>query len=68
MTIVTVSRGNQIVIPKGVRERLGIEPGQKLLVVDYEERIELIPLRSPVELRGLVPGSTSSFERGPDRL
>lgn len=68
MTVVTVSQGYRIVIPKDVRERLGIEPGQRLEVVGYGDRIELIPFRSPGELRGLLRGTTTSFERGPDRV
>ncbi|MFW6089311.1 MAG: AbrB/MazE/SpoVT family DNA-binding domain-containing protein [Gemmatimonadota bacterium] len=68
MRLVTVSRGYRITIPRDVRERLGIEPGQRLQVVDYRERIELLPLRSPGELRGFLRGTTSSFERGPDRM
>lgn len=53
MSVVTVSRGYRIVIPKDVRERLGIE---------------LLPCRSPGELRGLLRGSVNSFERAPDRV
>lgn len=67
MTVVTVSRGYRIVIPKDVRERLGIEPGHRLQVVDYEGHLELRPLRRPSELRGFLKGVTNSFEREPDR-
>ena len=67
MTIVTVSPEYRIVIPKDVRRRLGIERGQKLQVVDYDDRIELLPLRRPSDLRGFLERVTNSFERDADR-
>lgn len=67
MTIVTVSPKYQVVIPKDVRERLGIEPGQKVQALVYGDRIELVPLRKPAELRGFLEGVGNSFEREPDR-
>lgn len=68
MTVVTVSTKYQVVIPKDVRERLGIKPGQKIQAIAFGDRIELIPLRHPSELRGFLKGITSQFEREPDRL
>lgn len=67
MTVVTVSPKYQVVIPKDVRERLGIQPGQKIQALVYGDRIELVPLRHPAELRGLLKGVENSFEREPDR-
>lgn len=40
---VTLSRKNQVVVPKDAREKLRIGPGQKLLVLCKEDRIVLIP-------------------------
>jgi len=40
---VTMSRKNQIVIPREAREKLHIEPGQELLVLCKDDRIVLIP-------------------------
>jgi hypothetical protein len=42
--------------------------GQKLQVVEYEGRIELIPERDITELRGFLKGIDTSFEREDDRL
>lgn len=56
MTSVTVSPKFQVVIPKEIRERLRLEPGQKLQAIDYDGRIELIPLRPARELRGFLAG------------
>jgi AbrB family looped-hinge helix DNA binding protein len=48
----------QVVLPKQVRDRLGIEPGDEVTVeeVDDEVRIRRVPL--PVTLRGLLSDPT----------
>lgn len=68
MTVVTVSSKYQVVIPKDVRERLGIEPGQKVDAFAFGNRIELIPVRPPAELRGFLKDIENDFSREPDRL
>jgi len=68
MQIVTVSPKFQVVIPKSVREALGLKPGQKMHVVEYEGRIELIPDRDIEELRGFLKGINTNFQRQDDRV
>lgn len=69
METVTVSPKYQVVIPRSVRERLGIRPGQPMQVIAYEDRIEVIPVRPARELRGFLSGSKNTFERDDeDRL
>ena len=68
METVTVSPKFQVVIPKKVRERLGLKVGHKIQVVVYEGRIELIPIRPIKETRGLLRGIDTTVEREPDRL
>jgi AbrB family looped-hinge helix DNA binding protein len=51
---VTVSPKYQVIIPKIVREALGLRPGQKMQVGEYGGRIELIPERDIRELRGFL--------------
>jgi AbrB family looped-hinge helix DNA binding protein len=68
MQTVTVSPKYQVVIPKTVRESLRLRPGQKMQVVAYEGRIELIPERDIKELRGFVKGINTEFEREEDRV
>jgi AbrB family looped-hinge helix DNA binding protein len=63
----TVSTKFQVVIPKRVREALGIRPGQKVRVIPYQGRIELIPLESIAEGRGFLRGIDTTVEREPDR-
>ena len=68
METVTVSTKYQVVIPKAVRELLGVQPGQKVQVIPYHDRIELIPLKSAQALRGFLKGIDTTIEREPDRL
>jgi len=68
MQTVTVSPKFQVVIPKSIRETLQLRPGQKIQVVEYEGRIELIPERDIKELRGFLKGINTDFEREEDRL
>jgi AbrB family looped-hinge helix DNA binding protein len=68
MTSVTVSPKFQVVIPKEVRESMGIVSGQKIQVLTYRNRIELIPIRPMEDLRGFLKGIDTSVERENDRL
>ena len=63
----TVSTKYQVVIPKKVRDQLGIEPGQKVQVIPYMGRIELIPVREIKESRGFLEGIDTKVEREQDR-
>ncbi len=68
MQSVTVSPKYQVVIPKTVRESLNLRPGQKMQVVEYNGRIELIPERDIKELRGFLKGINTEFKREADRV
>jgi AbrB family looped-hinge helix DNA binding protein len=68
MTAVTVSPKYQIVIPKEIRESVGIVPGQKVQIMSYEGRIEVIPLKPMKELRGFLEGIDTSVVREEDRI
>lgn len=67
MTVVKVSSKYQVVIPKDVRERLGIEPGQEVEVFSIAGRVELVPVEPIQDLRGFlgkIPREASSGEGG----
>jgi AbrB family looped-hinge helix DNA binding protein len=68
MQSITVSPKYQIVIPKTVRKALNIRPGQKMQVIEYAGRIELIPERDIKELRGFLKGINTEFIREKDRI
>ena len=67
MSTVTVSSKYQVVIPKDVRDRLKIRPGQKVEAFALGGRIELVPIRPIEEMRGFLRGMDPNFEREPDR-
>jgi len=68
MPSVTVSPKYQVVIPKAVRQSMGIVSGQKIQVLAYRNRIELIPIQPMTELRGFLRGIDTSVKRDMDRL
>ncbi|MDA0578151.1 MAG: AbrB/MazE/SpoVT family DNA-binding domain-containing protein [Verrucomicrobia bacterium] len=68
MQAVTVSPKFQVVIPKSVRTRMKLRPGQKLQIVEQQGRIELIPERNIKELRGFVKGINTACDREDDRV
>lgn len=56
METVTISPKFQVVIPKSIREQLGLVPGQRVQAVAYGGRIEFLPIRPASELRGVLRG------------
>lgn len=67
MSIVTVSPKYQVVIPREIRESLGLEPGQKVQAFEYEGRVEFVPVRKARSLRGFVRGIDTTVQREQDR-
>ena len=67
MPTVTVSPKFQVVIPLAVRESMGLIPGVKLQVVQFEDRIEMIPVRSSKSMRGSLRGIDTKVPRERDR-
>jgi AbrB family looped-hinge helix DNA binding protein len=61
MSVVRASSKYQIAIPRAIRSKLGIEPGQKLDISEEDGRIIITPLPSdPIEyLCGLFKGEPS---------
>ena len=68
MLSVKVSPKFQVVIPKKIRESMHLFPGQRMQIIQYENRIELIPERDISELEGFLKGIDISFDREEDRL
>ena len=56
METVTISPKFQVVIPKSIREQLGLIPGQKIQAVAIGGRIEFLPVRPARDLRGMLRG------------
>lgn len=68
MDVVTISPKFQVVIPREIRERLGLEPGQKVQALAYDNRIEFIPVRALKSMRGFLRGIDTTVRRAKDRV
>ncbi len=68
MQTVTVSPKFQVVIPREIRNALGLRPGQKIQAIRYENRIELIPIEAITKARGFLKGIDTAIKREKDRV
>ena len=68
VTAATISPKYQVVIPRAVREKMNLRPGQQVQFIPYDNRLEMIPERPARELRGMLKGIPNDFEREDDRL
>jgi len=68
MRAVTVSPKFQVVIPKEVRESMGIVSGQKIQMLTYRNRIELIPIKPMKKMKGFLKGIDTEVKRDKDRI
>jgi AbrB family looped-hinge helix DNA binding protein len=68
MAAVTVSPKFQVVIPKEIRKKFGLSPGQRIQIVVYGDRIELIPVRPIKRMRGFLKGIDTRVPRDKDRV
>jgi AbrB family looped-hinge helix DNA binding protein len=63
MDTVTISSKYQMVIPRAIREKWNIKPGQKVRLIVYGNRLEVVPVRKIKEARGFLKGMSSDIER-----
>ncbi|MDM7996137.1 MAG: AbrB/MazE/SpoVT family DNA-binding domain-containing protein [Acidobacteriota bacterium] len=68
MVALTISSKYQVVIPKAIRDKLRLSPGQKMHAIVYNNRIELIPVRPVKDLRGFLKGIDTAVKREEDRV
>lgn len=68
METVTLSPKFQVVIPLSIRKALHLTAGEKLRVLRYGDRVELIPIRPVQQMRGFLKSMDSDIEREDDRL
>ena len=67
MDTVTLSPKYQVVIPRAVRDKLRLSPGQKIQAVVYGDRLELIPQKALKTMRGFLRGISTEVTRDKDR-
>jgi AbrB family looped-hinge helix DNA binding protein len=63
MDTVTISSKYQMVIPRAIREKWNIKPGQKVRLIVYGNHLEVVPVRDIREARGFLKGMSSNIER-----
>ena len=68
MNTVIVSTKYQVVIPKGIREDIGLKAGTSLEIINYGNRIELIPIQPMKYLKGIFKGINTKIVRDADRI
>ena len=68
METVTISPKYQIVIPQRIRVAMGLRSGEKIRMLTFRNRIEVIPVRDIKSLRGYLKGIDTSFVRDGDRV
>ena len=67
METVTISPKFQVVIPQRIREALGLKPGQKVRVIQYDQRVEFVPIVPMRRTRGFLKGIRTDVRREADR-
>jgi AbrB family looped-hinge helix DNA binding protein len=68
VTFVKISPKFQVVIPREIREAMGLRPGQRVQAIRFDDRIELIPVRPMRQMRGALRGIDTSVPRDKDRV
>jgi AbrB family looped-hinge helix DNA binding protein len=66
MDTVTISAKYQMVIPRAIREKWNVKPGQKVRLIIIGNRLEVVPVRDIKEARGFLKGMSSDIEREED--
>ncbi|MFH1762316.1 MAG: AbrB/MazE/SpoVT family DNA-binding domain-containing protein [bacterium] len=68
METVKISPKYQVVIPKRVRQNMKLKAGTRVQVLEYDNRIELIPIRPIKKMRGFLKGIDTQVKRDRDRI
>jgi AbrB family looped-hinge helix DNA binding protein len=63
MDTVTISSKYQMILPRAIREKWNIKPGQKVRLIVYGDRLEVVKVRDIKEARGFLKGMSSEIER-----
>ena len=63
MDTVTISSKYQMIIPRAIREKWNIKPGQRVRLIVYGNRLEVVPVRNIKEARGFLKGMSGELDR-----
>ena len=59
---VEVAKTNALEIPPEILQAFGIQPGQQYQVIQYGDRLELIPVLSPEQAQGFLRGIDTEID------
>ena len=68
MQTVKLSPKYQVVIPKAIRNAMDLKPGQQIQIMQYQDRIEMIPYKNISDMRGFLKGINTEINRESDRI
>jgi AbrB family looped-hinge helix DNA binding protein len=68
MNTVTLSNKYQLDLPKEISETFGLEAGDSFEIIPYNNRIELIPIKPILKLKGIFQGIDTNIIREDDRI
>lgn len=63
MESVSISPKFQVVIPKDIRDRFKLKAGEKMIMIPYEGRIEMVLERNIKSMRGFLRGMDTEIKR-----
>ena len=61
--LTTISSKYQIVIPREVREKFKLKPGQKIMFISYQNSLRLVIVPSIKSARGILKGMNTDNVR-----
>ena len=62
METVTICPKFQVVIPQKIREQLGLRSGEKVQMIPFDGRVEIIPSKPMKPMRGFVKGINTEID------
>ena len=63
MLSVTISPKYQVSIPRQIRERHNIKPGERFIMMSVGDHIEMIPEKKIEDMRGVLSSMDSNYGR-----
>jgi AbrB family looped-hinge helix DNA binding protein len=63
MNTVTISSKYQVVIPRPIRERFNLRPGQKLMLIPYKDTLRVLIVPPIEETEGIFEGIDTDPQR-----
>ena len=63
MQIATISSKYQVVIPREIRERFKLKPGQKIMFIPYNQTLRVVIVPPIEEAHGLLRGMDTDVQR-----